>query len=833
MFDEDIDFILNDRYPPSWSPDEARRIKELFCQLRPVVPATIVKALWQYWYATNREQPLFEDPGDNVALLLHARAYGEQVPSTEDDNFLGKLLKEHRALFAAPALPLLKWGPRAILSQNALAGLTSPIFHVWVFTKEAAVQQILIIGQGLPEIRQQVLANVFTTSLRVHAVANDIMNIGVLRVEFPGYSQTPLDIPFNVLGDSPALLSPDAKTTALEAIQELHSFLLTLAERTGLVQIHEVKTTDQMALTNTYKTYAKQAAVEDKAFLYRKKRQGDESDLVTLVPYWQIARSPLVLALSLSTDLLKTDSYGQLFEAYQAATFHRVMMDIGIRREHYRHEAERLETEKKSFDEATPRERDEIWGKTVLLVQEFKYELGITIKLAQPKEIPTEIFFKNNVPSLIKHYRDWEKRMENILRSLVKSKERPDAPVYRFAACRFLDAALRDQRPDESQAALAAFETWCAQVQPLLWFEWCNHLEQLGIDKKHIFTPHTIFHSTFSLTEDEMDTAEVMISPYTLVDQYRSVGLFDPELGAMAVHDETDYALPFSPTPQSVEEHWNHLVNLANQPDDTGKAFADALRESLRQAPSAMMKRILEELFESHQVGEMLSDKKVKPDEEMLKTLAMAMKKTAINRGIKHANIGMSVMAFQTARRALSQLLEYHPEWAVRIWLTRAIVECLANRLPFQEILPAIYHGAGWSAHSDIRTSIEQADAADHQYVEKWIEAVETNPAVAIGRLSRGLPQAEQELQLSEYAALLARGAIESARLARELEQATASLAEEHEVTTTAFAKLGWALEEALLADLVGGLEGDLIELVKDLTTEEPLKYPGIGGASS
>jgi hypothetical protein len=77
----------------------------------------------------------------------------------------------------------------------------------------------------------------------------------------------------------------------------------------------------------------------------------------------------------------------------------------------------------------------------------------------------------------------------------------------------------------------------------------------------------------------------------------------------------------------------------------------------------------------------------------------------------------------------------------------------------------------------------------------------------------------------------LFRTAVESARLARQLEQAGEELAEDQEAIDAALVTLGRALEDILVGAFVGGARNQAEELLEVLTGEEPPRYGGVTGA--
>src|SRR5207244_3548401 len=110
--------LLDMKSSLNWSSGEAGQVKRYFQERRPDVSADLAKGLWRYWRVHCPNRPLFEETEDNIALLLHARAYGEAIPEAHDDGFFGKLLSDHSQLFSPIMPPRLNWDPRAILAEE-------------------------------------------------------------------------------------------------------------------------------------------------------------------------------------------------------------------------------------------------------------------------------------------------------------------------------------------------------------------------------------------------------------------------------------------------------------------------------------------------------------------------------------------------------------------------------------------------------------------------------------------------------------------------------------------------------------------------------------------
>jgi hypothetical protein len=830
--------------PFTWTSNDAEQIKALFSRSRPAVPANVARSLWRYWQFHGRDKALFDDDKENIALMLHARAYGEHVPKAGEKNYAGDLLNKNGKLFKPLLSKNLTWGPRAALSSDVLAGLNSPIMHAWIIIDDETVKQVIVVGEGLPEIRYRVLFEVFMASLQVHAVAQDMMNIGALRVELPGEPVTPLNFDFDIIGDRKQPLSPQAAASAEAVLGKLLEFLQTMEQDTGLVHVHRAKAQDQTAISKAFQGFAGEARKNPRqVFLMANKQENTaDPDLVTFVPYLPTRGPAIALNMAIHADLLQTPTYERLWHTYQFATITRFLMDIKARHDYYERQAEQHHEQKEHYEESTPAERQAIWGSSVELNERFNFALGITTKLLVPQTMPVDMYFRNVIPDLIEQYRDWQKRMKGILLSVKIAVERPDAPIRRFAASRFFDAAIRSRIPDESRAARDAFEAWREQIEEMLWFEWRSQLEREGIAVEDVFTPHTFLHTYLSPKRDGTGIGRLVISPFTLFDQKRSVTFFDFQRKVSIVSDATDFAEPLSTGTESIDEKWKKLEASVQDPRTDQQMFTTELHKMLRDSPIEALTRIFQKLFESQkseQPGQSAAAHSGPSQrEQMEKALQDARDKTELSREIGHAFSAINIQAFQTARESLRKA-EGHPAWAARVYLMKAVVECLIDERPLETLLD-IHHPSLSRFSSPLQVAMTLAMDTDEEYVTGWLRQLKTDleeaqmgksSLKAIGQLLHGLHQTRQGTTSTESAALLARGAIESAVLARELDENVSTLAEEHEATEIAFAKIGRTLEKMLLAEYAGGSQDELVELIAILTGKQAFQVANVGGA--
>ncbi|MFG2289054.1 hypothetical protein ACGFOU_23675 [Streptomyces sp. NPDC048595] len=835
------------RLPHTWTADEAEQVRQRFRESRPAVPKHLVSRVWQYWLQQCPDEPLFGGTEDDLALVLHARALGLRVPGGEigaDDGAVARCVRRAREsadcgpLFPAPP----PWGPKAALAPQVRAALASSLLRAWVAGDEQGPVEVLVVGQGVPEIRQQVVQAALTTCLRVNGLSDpesgdfvgDHLGVGLIRVT-AGLSgtQPSLDLP-SVFRARSVTVSDGSSSTARGALRDFVGLLRSLAHETSLVEVADIAYGDLVAYAQGMRALADRAAAETDRALLRSPREADgagATGLVSLQPYLRTTRGHgATVGLEFSPDLFTTDAYLGVERAHQRVLSQRLTMDARLRLDQLEAEIKQLTADLEAFDGATPEERRALWPATVLLVERFDEPTGRTIRLTEPEERETEQYYQVNVPQLITMREKWARRMGELVDQLETAVHRPNAPARQVAAGRFLDAALRNVVPDESAATERAFLAWRKDVAPLLWFEWRCALRAQGVAPSDVFTPHTVLISRYLPPAGE-DPALLFVHPYTLVDTARSAVLADAGRAVVVVRDATDHAEPApsdaaGPTAQSL---WDELARLAEKPhaeEEFGRRFIEALRAQ----PYGVARRMVEALQPAGP-GSAEAD-------EIETALRAAERHTSISEGMDRALLAMRNEAFLTARECLDDV-RGEARWQARAWLLRAIVECRAARLEAREIPGLLGHQMPGLPDTALR-ALDEAGTADAEFTLAWLEALpEAGLDKGIRRLFQGLPRARAGCKGDplnkvsaerEYAVWLFRRAVENARLARQLDEAGEELAEHHEAVDAALAKLGRALEEILVGPYVGGSRGAAEELFEVLSGQEPPRYGRVAG---
>jgi hypothetical protein len=787
-----------------WTPDYTEAAMEEFGASRPTVSRKLVLGLWQYWLDTGAER-LFRHADDDVALIQHARAYGAHIPST----FNG-LLREHAGLFGPLFPEPLVWGPRANLTLSGGSAPDSRIMSVWVYRDHGEPSGVLIIGDGLPELREQLLPEAFLTSLTIGTLDSDLVGAGAIRLELPLAGRPQLTLPLLPLGAHPGFLPGEVPRTAREALRRFVRDLRQIADRTGLLQLHQIEVS---GVQDLYAQLSERARSGSRPVLW----VPPEAEVAALMPRFLIP-SGQVLRLRLSGDLLTTAEYSRLEKLYRRRTIDQIKADLMLGRDNHVKEAERLDHQHEAYKDTPLENRAEMWGGTVLVSHMFDHDADVSIRYAYPKTIDADDFYLRVVPVVAGRRRTIAEYYDAVVDSLDAADASPDAPIRRLAAGRFLDAAVRHRGLDGSPALVAAFAAWSDQVRPMLALEWRRTLRQAGIAVEDAFSASTIMHTVQGRGTHGM---ELMMIPHTVIQPGRSAVLFDPERAVMVVRDAASDARAAASriSAAEIEERWSALEEAAAG-DQT--EFDAALLAALRDAPQDIVARMLRTLTTSPVDPQPLAD--------LEGQLPEAQRRFRVARLLHAAATTMGNGATQTARAALRELRDAPVPLRVRAALLEAVLEFFEAGGNPKTDAQNIASGYGAGANQRVLDATRRASATDEEFTMQWMSLLgKVELSSAAGRLLFKLPSLSESLGDGRMlAAYLSRMGVESARLARMVQQAANSLSEDGEPHELALAKLGRALEETFTDEFVGGSRDTAVELMAILTQQEAR---GMGGS--
>lgn len=802
----------------------------------------LVDVLLCYWSFIDRRGEIFPNDVHKVRLLLYAQAFEVPLTLTREQK---ETLARNKDLYSSLMPPLKAWGVQSALSKNILAMLDSLVIHAWMFQREGIPERIIIVGKGLTEHRENIFNEALVTALRVQASPLDLVNDGLIIINREANVTNTLGLNLAILGANAPLAGAE---TAAEAMRDLFRRLKILAKNTGFVQVYEADIEDAENLRKCLRKLATKVKQDQEPVLWMPDPENlaPEKELVVSEPILNISNPShrlIPIQLRISSQLLQSSSWKELIEAYETEVIRRINIDTKIRLESYQKREDFLREEQKQWNQADESERQDRWGTTVKLTERFDEDTGLIIWLCPPEIVSTKEYFQKNVPFLIRYYAIWSERMKDILDSLAKASLRPDAPFKRLAITRFFDAALRrglNLEIKDMPKVEKLYYKWVTPIINLLNFEWRTHLRSIGVKDKDLFTAHTTF-SLFQRIDDSGNITQLLMSPYTLIDVKRSVGLFDTEKQIMIIRDASDYPQEFTCHSTNIElnQQLQQYQDCSNITD-----FCELLRQMLMQNPEETIKQVFQQIRSQVTKDELLKDL-----EQLQKLNEQGLCiPWSFSRLIDRADKAMYNSALFTAYASLEKALtaipqlqtelvnlrdskqSQHPisipkkELECRVYLLIAFAGCLTkwsckldSKQKFKKTLIQVCH-APHSAGEPEKTALIKARMVNFEYVNNWIEYLaKQGPDLAAKKLTRDLPIEEDFASPKQYAAMRLFDAIEIINIANKLREATKNLSHLQETRATAFIKLGLVLEDAILSYGTGIVYDDLISLLEKL----------------
>lgn len=816
-----------------WTREQIEEAKRVFKDIDvPSMPGKrLIARLWENWLAGGLDTSFFDAPEHDLALVMHARAHGLVSPA--DRERVDDLLARHREWYEPLVPPRLFLGALANLTPELGAALDSQVMDAWVLHQGSAPVKILIIGTGVPQLADEVLEKAFMLSLRAGTLDTDLIGVGAIRVDLGSPEGRGFDMGVNPLGADPMFHS--APVTGREAMNEFVTWLFDLADRTGLIRVHRVDDADQRGLLRRLRDLVEGPSGADAPpVVWTPENEREAAPRVAaLLPCFRLPAGT-TLRLRLSLELLDNPAYLHLREVYVGGMLGRIMADVEVRYDYHTSEISRLRREHNDYLKASEDDRLALWGEFVYLNYRYDFDADVAIRLQSPLRKNAEAFYLDEVPRQIEAHEKAAERMAGIRNAVRSAPRRSDQPIERLTAGRFFDAAMRGRDLATTATLAVAYTAWKDQVSALLWFEWRRLLRSLNIKPEDVFTPHTVVQTFLTLSE-------IIMTPFTLVDQDHSAILLDSRRGVMVTWDVTDRAgRTGRRAPEDTAETDRRFADLAAEAELSETEFDEALLALLRTAPVSGVARILQTLGISAPDVRKGKDGS-EPDDQATQVknfqrkIDTALSRTTLYRNLHRALEAAGLGAHHTARLLLVEASEQgglSDKDRVRIALAEAVVEFWAGRQektdPYKSFSQPITANLSEPFQERFRKALRRAKEAEteaaREYAEQWIDLLRrAKLSRVVWQLLDGLPEPRQTLEKdqAEFAALASRTGAETARLARELIKVARKLSASGEAPAMPFAKIGQALDEIFLAEYAGGSRLGAIGLLEILTRME------------
>jgi hypothetical protein len=824
VIDDNRSAVLN-KDPHDWSEADVAYLCQRFSAYcdseETTLDQLLVKRLWRYWFLLHGDQPLMDDPCHNIALMLNAAVLGEFVPPAGYTDFFARYRQAHAELEQSLSPPQLSWGPRATMNTVSGPTLDSAVVHVSVSRSDGVIHEILVTGEGLPELRQEILPGMLSCMLRVQAGDLDMLNVDAYRIVAPTGKQDLLELPGIATLGSGLTRPPNDEQTAAAALSESVRKLLLLQNQTEMVVVHECDATKKQDFDASLRNYAKEAHENQQVTVIAKEDPGLD-DVITFAPYYSIAQRPSPLRLMLDPAVIQLSSFEQLLEAFTYCTVERIAAAGRVRQETYEERVVQLRMRQERWRAASERTRKEAWPEFLWLSERFNRETG-TITQIKPIKVTTSEYMEEFVPSLIEQFEDWAKQMRRIVSDITEATSRSDTPIRRLAASRFLDAALRDRgHLIDDLSTRRCFDRWSAQVAPLIRFNWNKLLRARGIDPQSVFTRNTVFHTRFQV--DEMhNLIGLVMQPLAMISPTTCLLTFDHRQPAVIIRSPHDYALAGNEAAHlDANQLWQDLKHLTAENEADPEEFSTRVRSVLSKAPFELLPKLIREIesMEEHSKDSHLDLENLELKRtELVKKVRIAEFPSKMTTMLNHR-------AFHSARKLIAEI-RIEDKFKVRLLLWQALVECLAQGEDPNEYMPEFIGDQrkySWRRTNDgseeIAQLLAEAQLRDSSFVQEWLERFRNSETSqpAVDLLQRDWPRlgdlisTPQDQTLADFFT-----AIESVALAKQLEKAATGISAAGESTATLLSKVGQPLEDLLLTDFAAIPFSDIVYLIETL----------------
>jgi hypothetical protein len=499
--------------------------------------------------AVDRSDIVAETANENAKLLLtsqpqevsraieHSKALGQAAPDGVDSfHVVTPLMPEELPFHLADCFnPVIDWR------------LNSPLMHVWIYkassnneTASETIYSILIVGTGIPEIRQKV--ETAATSVAIALLDNGssaILTRGVIHLSFVNATPSPhprssiLGSILSIFGGSKghSVELPNIPADAREAMATFKSVLVELAHDTGFLRIHEYAFSELSSVESELRTRLIRAETSPQLLPPQPDKKVVMAFPVAGLPYLDNPK----IQLQLSADLLQTPELQELLDAYYRDVVMRAIADIERRIEFYTHELEHDVERVRWFRSLSPEEQAK--QPDVITNRRILDDLGIDVEITASR-VPAKNYYLEYVPNHhIPHEKKELERLAAMREPLVHLREQRYSPLWRKCLSRIFDCALRAQKLCDDEELNRLFERWRTLVHSMLCLEWRRCLNHAGVAERDVFRRTTFFDLEF----DEHENV-ISIYPIAVIDPSRSALIIDPARRVLVVHDVLDGA---------------------------------------------------------------------------------------------------------------------------------------------------------------------------------------------------------------------------------------------------------------------------------------------------
>lgn len=524
------------------------------------------------------EERLLKTREEEAELITTALAYGwpeerHGVTTTK----LAAFCREHSISYPEEERvvpPSLVWSIRSVMSANALSSLDSPIVTAWFYMADNHVKQVIILGQGVGEVRRVLEDATFSAALAVKPKSHDLLLDGLIWLSAESLEH---DDGLPLVGAG----TLDDESTR-DALDMLKIELEALANRSALIRTYELEW-DHLDRFN--------AEVSSHFGLNRQGLGGtrllhaaEESPPVAAV--LPIRSSLETIRIEVPLETFDGDYFREIFKEYIEDTIQRTQRHAQRRLDFHRYNLGRHEKQRDNYLSLAPEMRAAEDKQTVELSATIDHKMAKTIIRAQPGYTTGFNYYNNILPSLIQSDELWIKKMHRLVTAIARSLDPRIGGLQRIFASRLCDLAIRDVVPEER--SLRGFHDWKRHVRPLLLNACGRELQNKGLSLHDLHSRRVVFGVSLRGTK-------ALIRPFVIFTSNSSFLEFPADAQIMRIHDLTDRV---DSQPVADGTPINAEVEVVVAPGSAQvEERTQALTRALRRDPRATVQRMCEYLL--------------------------------------------------------------------------------------------------------------------------------------------------------------------------------------------------------------------------------------------
>ncbi len=511
----------------------------------------------------------------------------------------------------------ISYNPLFPINNKLNWALSSPIVKVWIDKNQ---ESILIIGQGLKDvysiIMREVISLLISTDLSPECIiANGCIYLALAQGnediiseednsrsseekpdenEKDEQSQLGKDLIYrftqNSMGGGRQNPQPGALNPKI-AFQRLIGQLSKIESETGLIEIYD-QDSGTIQDFNLFLSRQIRNVIRRNNKIIIEPCLENQHSFVQIQPNILFQKRPKNVSISIPKDLLATEEFVALINAYYQLAASDLYTDVKRRLSFWKDRLERDTRAHQYYINLSETEKLNL--EPVVITRGFNPVLAIDYPI-HPETKPASEFYLA-LPKRKETSKKYIKELSSLEKEINRKMRAPDSGIQKVFESFMFDCALRNVPPSSDEKVVTLFEDWRNLVYPGLFEAWSDYLRQNNIATEHLFG----FNTFFSINYGEFDE-EVNLSVFGIYDSNYSTIELNRVNGIARIFDPTYFA---KTEPSNFQDHelYKSLSKLVSSLDvKSYKQNYERSRDNLER--KVMMNLAFERVYRCYKMG--------------------------------------------------------------------------------------------------------------------------------------------------------------------------------------------------------------------------------------